>query len=91
MRRLLCGPIEGVVSYVPGQSPFNRNFESTYMGLSDWAITLSHGGILSWLYAPEQSQPSRRIQFVERGLADYRGIQPDDVVDDQQCLDDDGN
>jgi hypothetical protein len=80
--RRLCGPIDGTVSYIPGVSPRHAELESDFTAQKDWTITLADGGILAWLYAPEHGQPSRQIMFVERGLPDYRGIQPSDVLDD---------
>src|SRR5947209_13134062 len=74
--RGLCGTSQGVVCHMPGESPQHPELEDDFSGLRHWAIKFPDGSMLSWLHAPDELQPSRRIKFVSRAEHGYAGIQP---------------
>jgi|GEM_PF-2369407 len=66
--------LTGVVFYLPGVSSVHPRFER--QGFRQWAIQLENGWILSWLFAPSELQPSHRIKFERRGVADFNDLDP---------------
>lgn len=72
----IFGPAEpGEVWYLPGVSPPHPDMESE--GVLDWAIRLDDGTILSWIFLPEQEQPTKRVRFIRRAVAGYVGLRAD--------------
>lgn len=77
-KHVFFGSSDGVVCYMPGESPVHKEFE--YEGIKNWAIKLNSGRVISWIYLPEEVQASKRIKFMERGKESFQGLQPDDEL-----------
>lgn len=70
--------VGGSVVYLPGVS--ERHPEMADETTSDWAIGLDDGTVMSWLYLPEELQPSKRIRFMYRKDPHSKPIQPTDEL-----------
>jgi hypothetical protein len=75
---IFFGSSEGVVYYIPGESPVHKEFE--YEGIKNWAIKLNSGRVISWIYLPGEVQASKRIQFIERCKGSFQGLQPNEEL-----------
>ncbi|MFH2046163.1 MAG: hypothetical protein ABIK92_13555 [Pseudomonadota bacterium] len=68
--------INGIVYYIPSQSPVNPEME--YENVKHWTIKLDDGRVISWIYSPNEVQPSKRVLFIKRADLDKEGLQPED-------------
>lgn len=68
IRRWIRSDLFGTVVYIPGLSPRHREMEGT--DFRKWAIELedSRRTVVGMYYGPEESQPSKRIALVSRGV-----------------------
>lgn len=65
MKRWLRSALRGTVCYIPGLSPPHSELE--YDDVRQWAIRAEDGSVYATVYDPGKCQPSKGIQFVERG------------------------
>lgn len=70
--------VGGSVVYLPGVSERHPEMEDETS--SDWAIRLDDGTVMSWIYLPEELQPSKRIHFVHRRDAYSKPLKPTDEL-----------
>ncbi len=75
-KSLMFGKIQGVVFYIPDESPLHPEME--YEDVKNWAIKLDNGRILSWIYLPGELKVSKKINFVRRAEDNFKGLQPDE-------------
>lgn len=61
IKRWFRADFEGTVSYIPGVSPFRREY-----GTDQWMVEEPSGRCIGWIYAPDQAQPPRSIVLVAR-------------------------
>jgi hypothetical protein len=69
----------GTVCYIPGQSAPHAELEDKQEGYCYWAILTDDGTVLSWLFAPQDIQPSKNIQLMGRDHP-FKPLKSDDVL-----------
>ena len=79
IRRWFRRPLDAVVCYIPGLSQPHRELE--YAGTRQWAIELADGSLRVMGYYPDQLQPERSMELVERG-ASYTPLNPKTRMED---------
>ena len=81
IRRWFRRSLEGVVCYIPGESPRHPEMESAYWGAT-WAIQLPDGSLRVLAYLPDQIQPRRKFRLVARG-ASYVPLDPGEQLEEE--------
>jgi hypothetical protein len=75
IRRWLRRPLEGVVCYIPGLSPLHRELPR------EWAIQLPDGSLRVMVYSPDEAQPRRKFELIERDAA-FEPLRPNVVLEE---------